>query len=187
MEDAVLLSRSWLLLTVPACVIGVGLLVASIMLLLRTIRVPELARLPLVAEQDIDLQDSGPLSFVLDKPRFRNVQASVFKPFALTVTLEDAGGTIVKAAPALMPMHVDGLSRTSVELAGLPSIKPGPYRLRVSGLAVDADSADSFLVIKRPTSKLAFVGSILGIIVGAALTLGGLIASLATVVKFQSG
>ena len=42
-------------------------------------------------------------------------------------------------------------------------------------------------IVRRPTSKLALVGSILGIIFGAALMLGGLIASLATVVKFQSG
>ena len=187
MEDAMLLSRAWLLLTVPGCVIGIGLLVASIMLLLRTIRVPELARLPLVAEQEVDLQDSGPLTFVLDKPRFRNVQASVFKPFALAVSLEDARGNVVKAAPAFMPMTVNGISRTRVDIASLESIRPGPYRIRVDGLAADAADSDSFLVIARPVSKVTFVLSVLGIIASAALTLGGLIASLATVVKFQSG
>lgn len=187
MEETMLLSRGWLVLTVPAGVIGIGILIAGVILLLRTIRVPELARLPLLAEQDVELADSGPLSFVLDKPRFRNVQANVLKPFALTVSLEDASGAIIQASPAVMPMHVDGLSRSSVELASLASIKPGRYRLRVGGLAADSDHADSFLVVRRPTSKLALVGSILGIIFGAALMLGGLIASLATVVKFQSG
>ncbi len=187
MEDALLLSRAWLLLTVPGCIIGLGLLIASVVYLLRTIRVPELARLPLVAEQDIDLKDSGPLNFVLDKPRFRNVQASVFKPFALSVALEDSAGKVVQAAPALMPMTVEGISRARVDIASLDSIRPGPYRIRIDGLAADAADSDSFLVIARPVSKLAFVASILGIIAAAALTLGGLIASLATVVKFQSG
>ena len=88
MEDALLLSRSWLFLTALACVVGIGLIVASVLFLLRTIRVPEFARLPLVAEQDVDLEDAGPLSFVIDHPRFSNVQASAFKPFALSVSLE---------------------------------------------------------------------------------------------------
>ena len=95
MEDALLLSRSWLFLTAPACVIGLGLIVASVLFLLRTIRVPEFARLPLVAEQDVDLADAGPLTFVIDNPRFSNVQASTFKPFALAVSLENAAGRVV--------------------------------------------------------------------------------------------
>ena len=187
MEDAVLLSRMWLWLTVPGCLVGIALLVVGIVHLLRTIRVPELARLPLVAEQDVDLQDTGPLSFVIDKPRFRTVQASVFKPFALSVSLQDAAGKVIQAAPALMPMTVEGMSRTRSDIASLESIRPGPYRIRIEGLIADAADSDSFLVIARPVSKLAFVASILGIIAGAALTLGGLIASLATVVKFQHG
>jgi len=187
MEDGLLLSRTWLLLTVPGCVVGLGLLVASILFLLRAIRVPELARLPLLAEQEIDLQDSGPLTFILDKPRFRKVQASIFKPFALAVSLVGSDGTITQAAPALMPMTVEGMSRTRGDIAGLESIRPGPYRIRIEGLAADAADSDSFLVVARPVSKLAFVASILGIIAGAVLALGGLIASLTTLVTFQHG
>ena len=102
MEDALLLSRWWLLLTAPACVVGLGLIVASVLFLLRTIRVPEFARLPLVAEQDVDLEDTGPLSFVIDHPRFNNVQANAFKPFALAVSLENAAGRVVNADKSLM-------------------------------------------------------------------------------------
>jgi hypothetical protein len=187
MEDAVLLSRWWLLLTAPACVAGIGLIVASVLFLLRTIRVPEFARLPLVAEQDVELQHAGPLMFVIDKPRFRNVQAGVFKPFALTVSLENAAGRVVNADKVLMPMSVQGISRTSVDIASLASIEPGRYRLRVAGLAPDIDSTDSFLVITRPVVKWKFVAAILAIIASSALALGGLIASIATLVKFQSG
>ena len=199
MEEAVTLSRSWLLLTAPACVVGIGLIVASVILLLRTIQVPEFARLPLVAAKgvelqeagwligNVDLQDSGPLMFVIDKPRFSNVQASAFKPFALSVSLEDAAGYAIKADPVLVPVTVQGIGRMRVDVAGLASIEPGHYRLRVDGLESDVGSKDSFLVITRPIVKWKMVAAILGIIASAAITLGGLIASVATFVKFQSG
>ena len=187
MEEAVLLSRWWLLLTAPACVAGIGLIVASVLFLLRIIRVPEFARLPLVAEQDVDLEDAGPLMFVIDKPRFSNVQASTFKPFALAVSLENAAGRVVNADKTLMPMTVQGISRTRFDVASLSSIEPGRYRLRVTGLAADVDGTDSFLVIARPVEKWKMVAAILGIIASSALALGGLIGSLATLVKFQSG
>lgn len=182
-----LLSRWWLLLTAPACVAGIGLTAASVLFLLRAIRVPEFARLPLAAEQDVDLQDAGPLMFVVDKPRFGNVQASAFKPFALGVSLEDGSGRVVNADKALMPMSVQGISRTSVDVASLASIVPGRYRLRVAGLALDVGTTDSFLVISRPVAKWKMVAAILAIIASSALALGGLIASVATLVKFQSG
>ena len=187
MEEAVLLSRWWLLLTAPACVVGIGLIVASVLFLLRTIRVPEFARLPLVAEQDVDLQDAGPLMFVIDKPRFSNVQASTFKPFALAVSLENAAGQVVNADRALMPVTVQGVSRTRFDVASLASIEPGRYHLRVAGLASDVDSTDTYLVIARPVEKGKMVAAILGIIASSAVALGGLIGSLATLVKFQSG
>jgi hypothetical protein len=199
MEEAATLSRSWLLLTAPACVIGIGLIVVSVVFLLRTIRVPEFARLPLVPASEVerpedgqligevDLQDGGPLMFVLDKPRFSNVQASAFKPFALTVSLEDAAGRVVKADPVLMPVSVQGISRTQIDIARLEAVEPGRYRLRMSGLAPDVASTDSFLVIARPIEKWKMVAAILAIIASAALALGGLIASVATFVKFQSG
>ncbi len=187
MEDALLLSRWWLLLTAPACLAGIGLIVASVLFLLRTIRVPEFARLPLVAGQDVELQDAGPLTFVIDKPRFSNVQASVFKPFALAVSLEDAAGRVVNADKVLMPMTVQGISRTSVDIASLASIEPGRYRLRIAGLAPDVETTDSYLVVTRTVAKGKMVAAILAIIASSALALGGLIASLATLVKFQSG
>lgn len=187
MEDAVLLSRWWLLLTAPACLAGIGLIVASMLFLLRTIRVLEFARLPLVAEQDMDLQDPGPLMFVIDKPRFSNVQAGAFKPFALAVSLKDAAGRVVNADKVLMPMSVQGIGRTSVDVASLASIEPGRYRLRVAGLAPDVGTTDSFLLITRPVAKWKMAAAILAIIASSALALGGLIGSLATLVKFQSG
>ena len=199
MEEAATLSRSWLLLTAPACVIGIGLIVVSVVFLLRTIRVPEFARLPLVPASeverqeggqligDVDLQDGGPLMFVIDKPRFSNVQASLFKPFALSVSLEDSAGRLIPASPVLMPVSVQGVSRTRVDIARLDSIEPGRYRLRVAGLAPDVAGMDSVIVIARPIETWKMVAAILGIIVSAALALGGLIASVATFVKFQSG
>ena len=193
------LSRGWLLLTAPTCVVGIGLIVVGVLFLLRTIRVPEFARLPLAAARevepqdggqligDVDLQDSGPLMFLIDKPRFSNVQANAFKPLALSVSLEDAAGRAVKADPVLVPVTVQGISRMRVDVASLASIEPGRYRLRVEGLASDVGSKDSFLVITRPIVKWKMVAAILGIIASAALTLGGVIASVATFVKFQSG
>jgi hypothetical protein len=188
MEEAVLLSRGWLLLSVPAFLAGLWLIVVSVRLLLRTVRVPELARLPLVAEQDVDLPDSGPLMFVIDKPRFQAVRATGFLSFNLAVSLEDeATGRVLNAAPTRVPFTVQGITRSRIEMASLASIRPGLYRLRVAGLVPDLEDGDSFLVITRPVVKLAFVGGILAIIAASTLTLGGLIASVAVFVKFQSG
>lgn len=194
-----LLSRGWLLLSAPACLAGIVLLVVSVLFLLRTIRVPEFARLPLVAAPevepedgggligDVDLLDAGPLMFAIDKPRFGNVQARAFEPFALAVSLEDAAGRVVKADRVVMPVTVQGIGRTRVDIARLESVEPGHYRLRMAGLAADVARSDSFLVISRPIAKLKMVAAILAIIAAAALALGGLVASLATLVKFQSG
>lgn len=181
-----LLSRWWLLLTAPACIIGLGLAVASVMVLLRTIRVPEFARLPLAAEQDMAVPDSGPLAFVIDRPRFQNIQASPLRPFALAVSLVDIEGHATTADMALAPVSVQGVGRTRTEIASLPSIRPGRYRVRIEGLVAEA-CADCFVIVARPVSKLRMVAAILGIIAAGALAIGGLIGSLATLVKFQTG
>lgn len=181
------LSRWWLVLTVPALIGGVALLAFSVILLLRTIRGQEFARLPLSATQDVDLPEAGPLSFLIDKPRFSNVQASLFRPFALSVSLEDSVGRVIDATRALAPLSIEGVGRVRTEIASLPGAEPGHYRVRVAGLAADVEHTDAFLVVARPISKFTFAVSVVAIIVSSALALGGLIASVATFVKFQSG
>ena len=185
--DAPTLSRWWLVGSVPALVGGVVLVVLAVVVLLRTIRGRELAHLPLSAVQELELREAGPLSFLVDKPRFRNVQATLLKPFALTVSLEDAAGRVMKANPALVPLSIEGVSRVRTEIASLPEADPGHYRLRVAGLAADIEGSDALLVVARPIEKLKFAFCIVAIIAASALTLGGLIASVATFVKFQSG
>jgi hypothetical protein len=182
-----LLSRWWLFLTVPGGLVGIGIIVMGIVLLLRTIHVPELARLALIAEQDFDLKDGGPLIFAVEKPRFRNVQANAVNPFGLSVSLEDIAGQVENAHGVVMPVTVEGLNRTRIDIASLPSSRPGRYRLRVASLAPDFDVTETFIVITRPVSKSTLVLSILLIIAGAALAVGSLIASVATLVKFQYG
>ena len=187
MDHVASLSREWLVLTIPGCVGGIALIVASVALLLRTIRVQQLARLPLAATSELELESAGPLSFLIDKPRFRNVQAAAFKPFSVTIGLEDAQGRVRAADPVLIPLTVEGVGRLRTEIATLPVTEPGSYRLHVAGLAASVDQSDAFLFVARPTAKLKFVASVLSIILGSALALGGLIASVATFVEFQSG
>ncbi len=179
MQDILAGNRMWLLLTVPACVVGIALIIMSVRRIVGAIRVRELLRVSLVAEQDVDLTDPGPLVFVVDKPRFRRVQASLFKPFAMSVSLENAAtGQVETASSVLMPFTVEGISRIRYELASLQSIKPGRYRLRVAGLAPDFADADSFLLIARPMAKLMLVSGILGAIAGGFLAVGGIVFSI---------
>ena len=187
MADAASLSRWWLILTVPALVGGIALIAIGIVLLLRTIRGRDLAHLPLSAAQELELREASPLSFLVDKPRFRNVQAAPLKPFALTVSIEDAAGRVTKASPALVPLSIEGVSRVRTEIASLPGADLGRYRLRVAGLAADVDQLDAFLVVARPIAKLKLAFCIVAIIAASAVALGGLIASVAAFVKFQSG
>ncbi len=185
--DAATLSQWWLVVSVPALLGGIVLVVSGVVVLLRIVHGPELARLPLSAAQEFELREAGPLSFLVDKPRFRNVQAAPLKPFALTVSLEDAAGRVTKASPALVPLTIEGVARVRTEIASLPGADPGHYGLRIAGLAPDIEGSEAFLVVARPIAKLKLAFCIVAIIVAGALALGGLIASIATFVKFQSG
>jgi uncharacterized membrane protein len=111
----------------------------------------------------------------------------LFKPFALSVGLEDSMGRVIETTRALAPLSIEGIGRVRTEIASLPGAEPGHYRVHVAGLAADVEHTDSFLVVARPISKFTFAASIVAIIVSSALALGGLIASVATFVQFQSG
>lgn len=116
----------------------------------------------------------------------RYVQAQLLKAFALTVSLEDAAGRVTNANPALVPLTIEGVARVRTEIASLPGVDPGRYRLRVTGLATDVEQSDAFLVVARPVAKLKLASCIVAIIAASAVALGGLIASVAAFVKFQS-
>jgi hypothetical protein len=179
------LGHGWLALTVPALVGGIVLIVLSVVLLLRTVRGREFARLPLSVAQEFDLPEAGPLSFLVDRPRFGLVLQRPFIPFVLSVSLEDGAGRILEAARVLAPLSIAGVRRTRTEVAKLMEAAAGHYTLRVAGLP-DVEHADSFLVVARPIPKLTFALSVVAIVLSSALALGALIASVATVVPFHS-
>jgi hypothetical protein len=181
------LNSWWLVLAIPALVGGIILIGLSVALLLRTVRVREFARLPLSAQQEFELPESGPLSFLIDKPRFGIVVRMPYIPFVISVSLEDGAGRVLEAARVLAPLSIAGVRRTRTEVATLAGAAAGHYKVRIAGLAADADLADAFLVVAPPIPKSTMALSIVGIVFSSALALGGLIASVATFVRFQSG
>lgn len=186
MTDAPL-SPSWLILTIPALVGGIILIGLSVALLLRTVRGREFARLPLSAQQEFELPEAGPLSFLVDKPRFGIVVRRPLMPLGLSVSLEDGAGRVLEAARVLAPLSIAGVRRTRTEVASLTGAAAGHYKIRVAGLAAEVDLADSFLVVAPPIPKLTMALSIVAIVISSALALGGLIGSVATFVRFQTG
>jgi hypothetical protein len=185
--DAGALSRWWLVLTAPALVGGMALIGLCVALLLRTVRQREFARLPLSATQEFDLPEAGPVGFLVDQPRLRGMQPSLFNPSALSVSLEDKAGRIMPVTRALAPISIKGLARRRTELANLAEAAAGRYRVHVAGVPADSECAGSFLVVARPIPKLTFVLGILAIIASSAMAVGGLIGSIATFVPFHRG
>ncbi|MGH7125507.1 MAG: hypothetical protein ACREFI_14115 [Stellaceae bacterium] len=181
------LSPSWLVLTIPALVGGIILVSLSVALLLRTVRVHEFARLPLSAQQEFDLTEAGPLCFLIDKPRLGVVARRPLVPFGLSVSLEDSAGRVLETSRVLAPLSIAGVRRTRTEIANLTGAAAGHYKVRVAGLAAGVEHADSFLVVAPPIPKLTMALSIVAIVISSAMALGGLIASVATFVRFQSG
>lgn len=157
-----------LFITIPGFVISAALLGVTILRLVRLAGGVALRRVPLVAEQDVDLKISGPVVLNLESPLLTTF------PSHLAFSLRDrASGRLVPTERALVRTHSSGFRRARLSVQRFEIDAAGTYTLRIDGMAPGADYAQFALVFARPFG-LALPLHIVGIVLFAA----GLIASI---------
>jgi hypothetical protein len=144
-----------------AALLGAGLVVFSIVRLLRVLRESLLARLPAIAEQDVRFAAKGSVVLCIELPHFGTAFAGV--DFAM----KDDHGHDVPSTPIVFRSKVSGFSRVRLSVRAFDVPRAGRYRLIASGIAPGRDMSDAAIVFARP-----FVGAMVLCILG--ITFGGM-------------
>jgi hypothetical protein len=151
-----------------AGLLGAALVAWSITRLLRVLRESILARLPVVAEQDVRFAAQGPVVLCIEQPHFS-------MPFTgVGFAMRDDYGHEVPSTPIVFRSKVSGFSRVRLAVRTFDVPRAGRYRLIASGIAAGRDMSDAALVFARP-----FVGAmvlcILGIVFGGMALIAGIV------------
>lgn len=151
-------------------VVGLVGLVAAIRALVRLVGRPPLARLPVVAQQDVALGASGPLVLQIEGP----IGTSAFA--GLAVTLEDvARGRAIPIHPILFRARASGLRRARLSWKRFALDAPATLRLRVDGLDAARDHGDCAFVVARPVG-LALPLAIVAVVASGVLLVASVVA-----------
>lgn len=163
------LSKSWLLLTLPLAVLALVLLTLTAFSLLRTTRRSVVASLPVHAEQSITLDDAA--VYVL------NVEGDSLNRVAtgLNFAVAKAGSaSTLRMWPILVRTKVSSFSRTRLELFSFETPAPGVYTLRTTGMNPNADYSRAAIVITKPIT-VALVLHVLGLVGLGVMLIGSLV------------
>lgn len=163
------LTKAWLLATIPAAIVAVILLSMTAMSLLRTVRRSVLMSVPLIDQQTVTFQESG--TFVL------NVEGKSMSRVASGLNFAIAKVDGLSAIPMhriLVRTKVSSFSRTRLGLYGFEITAPGAYALRVTGIDSNLQSDDPEIVFTRPFG-IALVLHVLALVALGALFIGSLV------------
>jgi hypothetical protein len=166
-----MLSRSWLLLTIPIALAAIGLLSWTIASLLRTVRGSVIATVPIRAEQRVDINSSGDFALNIEGPLF------VRRPTNFHFTLSGADSEArIALYPILLRTDVTSMSRSRMELYSFRIHSAGAYQLRIDGLEPAADySRDAILITRQ--FRGALVLHVLALIACGVALIGSLVVS----------
>lgn len=161
--------KNGLWLSWPVFGLGVFLIVKSILLVMKLEQRNLILSVPLLAEQQVEFIETGTVALWVDGPLFS------LKFLGLDFELRDSAGLPVANRRNLFPLSSTSFSRGRM-LARLFTIShPGTYTLRVSGKPLpETDDGEHRLVFMRPYLAET-VGCVLGILLGALLTIGSLV------------
>jgi hypothetical protein len=167
--ERMLLNRSWLLLTVPVGLAALGLLVATAVSLVRTVRGSVVTRVPVRAEQRVTLDRAGELAL--------SYEGSMLSrgPAGLRFALTGADGAAVPLHGVLFRTRVSSFRRTRMELYDFTLRAPGAYVLRVEGLGPAEYGGDAIVFSRR--FGAALVGHVLALVVLGAAFIGSMVAT----------
>lgn len=153
----------------PLFAVGLCLLVVSIRRLLRLAKRNRIHGVPLLTEQKIEFWEAGRVALWLEGPLF----STIF--MGLDYRMIDSGGRGVGSRRPLFPLHSASFSRGRMLARFFVIPGPGIYSLQVSGTRVPTtDDGRHQLLFMRPHLTRT-VGCILGIVLGAQLTIASLI------------
>ena len=168
--------ETWLrMLAFPALAVALLLLAVCVWRLVRALRSREIATLPLVAEQVVDVPE-GYVVLCGEGPFLSTAFGQL--RYALT------GATHGIEAPGRriwFRSNQSSFSRARISLWRFRVEQPGPYRLRVEALDPGRDYGDCGLVLRRPFG-LGVVGALLGTVLSAVASVAALVLVLFTVV-----
>ena len=159
----------WLMLTLGAMVLGAALLVFTITRLIGLLRESVVARLPAAARQSVSFGQPGTFILYVEHPRFKTALSRA------DFSLRDAQGTHeVRSWPIVLRTTTSEFATVRISVRGFAVERPGPYELVMTGVSPDRDLSSDALIFMRPYGAFLVV-LILGIILGAACLIGGLV------------
>ena len=158
-----------LAVSLTAMTLGAFLLFFSITRLLNHVRGSVVARLPVTAEQTLRFDHAGTFILNVEGPRF-----SKLLPNAQYVLREGSSGKEVRSWPIVFRTTTSGFSRVRLSIRGFEIPQAGSYVIAITGIDPAADAAQSAIVFTRPYGA-ALVVLILGIVLGAASLIGGVV------------
>jgi hypothetical protein len=160
-----------LALTSGLMLLGIAVLFFAIRALVRLVGASALMRLPAIAEQAVAFERTGTFILRVEHPRFKTALSHA------EFSLRDTGsGEVVRSWPVLLRATSSGFSEVRIAVRGFAVERPGRYILSVSGIAPGSTAPVDVLIFTRPYGA-ALILLILGILVGAACTVGGMVFS----------
>jgi hypothetical protein len=164
-----ILSRSWLLLTLPVAVVAIALLSWTVLRLVRTVRKSVVASVPVREQQQVTFDKSGDFALSLEADIGSRLGGLQF-------SLLSGGGATVPLHRILVRTKVSSFSRARVELYSFTLSSPGTFTLRVEGLEpADSNGSDAIVFTRRFQGTL--VTHILALIVLGAAFIGSIVVS----------
>ena len=164
-----ILSRSWLLLTVPVAVVAIGLLSWTVLSLVRSVRRSVVASVPVRDQQQVTFDRGGDFAFGLEGEIGRSLGGLQF-------SLTGASRATVPLHRILVRTRVSSLSRARVELYSFTLPSRGAYTLRINGLDPSTDNGSDAIVFTRRFQG-TLVAHILALIVLGAALIGSIVVS----------
>jgi hypothetical protein len=163
------LYRNGIWLSVPLFVVSAGLLVFSILGLVRLGAASRITTLPLLEQQPVRFSETGHVVLSLEGPRLS-------KRFSeLAFELVSPGGTTLSGRTAWLHARSSGMSTVAMELLTFTLQAPGQYLLRVKNLgAAREEDGKHRIVFSRPHFPKT-AGFVLAIILSAGLTIGSIV------------
>jgi hypothetical protein len=166
-----MLSRSWLLLTIPVALAALALLAWTVSSLLRTVRGSVIATMPIRAEQRVDINSSGDFALNIESPLLTRRPTNL--AFALSRVDSDAR---IALYPILLQTDVTSMTRSRMELYSFTLPSAGTYKVHIDGIDPASDySRDAILITRQ--FRGALVLHVLALIACGVALIGSIVVS----------
>ncbi|MEP6763175.1 MAG: hypothetical protein ABJB66_02635 [Gemmatimonadaceae bacterium] len=165
------LSRSWLALTIPVAIVAVGLLVWTALSLLRTVRRSVVATVPISTEQPMSFIETGTFALNIEGSSLNSVSSDM--RFEL---YRKESSVPIPLRRVLFRTEVSSFRRSRLELYSFSITEAGAYVLRIEGMHRAMSDNELAVVITRPFTGSMIV-HILALVVLGICFIGSLVVS----------